>query len=81
LNGTHQILVHADEVNMLHENINTIKKNVEALLKASRGDGLKVNREVYGCGLSPTCRQNHNLLIANRASDNVAKFTYMGKSI
>jgi hypothetical protein len=32
LNGTHQILVYADNVNLLGENINIIEKNAEALL-------------------------------------------------
>jgi hypothetical protein len=32
LNGTHQFLINADDVNLLSENINIIKDNAEALL-------------------------------------------------
>jgi hypothetical protein len=32
LNGTHQLMGHADEVNSMGENTNIIKKNTEALL-------------------------------------------------
>ena len=38
LNGTHQLLFHADDVNILGGSICTIEKNPEALVVASIGD-------------------------------------------
>jgi hypothetical protein len=40
LNGTHKILVYADDVNILGGSIHTIKKNAEALVVASNEIGL-----------------------------------------
>jgi hypothetical protein len=51
LNGTHQLLVYAD-VNLLGDNTDTIKKNTEALIDASR-DGLELNTKKTKCMLLP----------------------------
>jgi hypothetical protein len=45
LNGTHQLLVYADDVNLLGGNVNTINKNTEAVIDASKEVGLEVNTE------------------------------------
>jgi hypothetical protein len=45
LNRKHQLLAYADDVHVVGENIDTIKKNKEALLDASKEVGLQVNPE------------------------------------
>jgi hypothetical protein len=45
LNGTHQLLAYADDMNLLGDNIDIINKNAETLTDASKGVGLEVNIE------------------------------------
>jgi hypothetical protein len=40
-NGTNQLLVYADDMNLLGNNIDTIKKNLETLFDASKEVGLE----------------------------------------
>jgi hypothetical protein len=44
-NGRHQLLVCADDVSLLLDNINTIKKKTDSLIDASKEVGLEVNTE------------------------------------
>jgi hypothetical protein len=45
LNGTHHFVVYADDVNILGGAIHTIKKTAQALVVASKENGLEVNAD------------------------------------
>jgi hypothetical protein len=47
LNETYQLLFYADDVNLLGDNIDTIKKNQETLIDASKVVGPEINAENY----------------------------------
>ena len=49
LNGTHQLLSYADDVNMLEGSIHTLKENTEALVAATREIGLEVSADKTKC--------------------------------
>jgi hypothetical protein len=73
--GAHQLLVYADDINVLFESINNIKKETVALLQATREISVHVNTEkttymVMSC--HQKVGQNKNLLIANKSFGNVA---------
>jgi hypothetical protein len=53
-----QLLVCADNVNLLEDNINTIKKNSEVLIDATKEGRLEVNTQKTKCMFmsSPYCR-------------------------
>jgi len=45
LNGTHQLLAYADDVNILAGSTHTVKENAEALVAATREIGLEVSAD------------------------------------
>ena len=45
LNGTHQLLAYADDVNILGGSIHMVKENAEALVVATKETGLEVNAD------------------------------------
>jgi hypothetical protein len=84
LNGTHQLLVYADDANLLADNIDTIKKNMETLIDASKEVGLEVNTEKTKYMLlsrHQNARQNHDIKIADRYFGNVVQLKYLGTTV
>jgi ribosomal protein S2 len=83
LNGTHQLLVYAD-VNLLYDNIDTIKKNPQTVIDVSKEVGREVNTEKTKYMLlsrQQNSGQNHDIKIANRCFGNVAQFRYLGTTM
>jgi hypothetical protein len=61
-----------------------MKKNMETLIDASKEVGLEVNREKTKYMLlsnHQNAGQNHDIKIAKRYFENVAKFRYLGATI
>ena len=81
LNGTHQLLVKADDVNILAGSVHTIKKHTETLVAASKETGLEVNADKtkymvisrdQNAGLS------HNTKTDTSSFESAEQFKYLG---
>jgi nitrous oxide reductase len=75
LNGTHQLLSYADDVNLLVDNIDTINKNTETFIDASKEVDLEINVEKTKYVLvsrDQNADQNWDIKIGNRSFENVS---------
>jgi hypothetical protein len=85
LNGTHQPLIYADDVNLQGDNINIIKKNNEALVDASKEVVLQVNTKSLSTytfmSHHHTTGHNHLINITNKSFENVVKFKCLGMTV
>jgi hypothetical protein len=81
LNGTHQRLVYANNVNLLGNSINTIKENIKTLLEASRDVGLEINAEKTKYMIMSrhlNLGRNQNIRIGNESFENVENSNTLG---
>jgi hypothetical protein len=84
LNGTHLLLVYADDINLLVDNVDTKNKYTETLKDASKEVGLEVNTEKPKYMLLShhhNAKKNQHIKTANRFSENVAKFKYLRMTV
>jgi len=74
LNGTHQLLVYAGDVNMLGGGVHTVKKNTETLVIASREIGLERNADKTKYMVIPrdqNAGRSHNIKNDNNSFERV----------
>jgi hypothetical protein len=80
----YELFVYDGGINLLDDSINTIKKNTEKPLEASRDVGLEINAErtkYMIMSRHQNSGQNQNIRIANELFQNVAKFKYLGTTL
>ena len=84
LNGMHQLLAYADDVNILGRSAHTVKENAEALLVATKEIGLEVNADKTKYMVMSRDRNAgrcHSVKIDNSSIERVEEFKYLGKTL
>jgi hypothetical protein len=80
LNGTHYLLVYADDVNVLGGSVHAIKKNSEVLVFAGKKISLEVNAEktkYMVMSRNQNAGQNHSIPLDNISFERVEQFKYL----
>ena len=80
LNGTHQLLAYADDVNMLRGSVHIVKENAEALVVATKETGLEVNADKTKYMVISRDRnagRGNSVKIDNSSIERVEEFKYL----
>ena len=81
LNGTHQLLGYADDVDILGGSVHTVKENAEALGVATKEIGLEVNADKTKYMIisrDQNAGRSHSMKIDNSSIEMVEEFKYLG---
>jgi len=84
LNGTHQPLAYADDVNMLGGSIHTVKENAEDLVAATREIGLEVSADkskYMVVSRDQNAGRIHSVRFDNSTFERVEVFKYLGTTL
>jgi len=84
LNGTHQLLAYADDVNILGGSIHTLKENAEALVAATREIGLEISADktkYMVMSRDQNAERNHSVRINNCTFERLEEFKYLGTTL
>ena len=84
LNGTHQLLAYADEVNILGGSIHTLKENAEALVAATKETGLEVSTDKTKYTVmsrDQNAGRIHSVRTDNSTFERVEEFKYLGTNL
>jgi hypothetical protein len=81
LNGTHQLLAYAEDVNILGGSVHTVKENAESLVVVTKEIGLEVNTDktkYMGMSRDWNAGRGHGVKIDNSSTERVEEFKYLG---
>jgi len=84
LNGTHQLLAYADDVNILGGSIHTLKKNAEALVAATREIRLEVSADktkYMVTSRDQNAGRIHSVRTDNSTFEREEEFRYLGTTL
>jgi len=84
LNGTHQLLAYVDDVNILGGSVDTVKKNTEALVAATKAIILEVNAhktKYITVSRDQNAGRIHSMKIDNCSIERVEEFKYLGTRV
>jgi len=84
LNGAHQLLAYADDVNILGGRIHTLKENAEALVAATRENGLEVSADktkYMVMSRDQNAGRNHSVRTDNSTFEREEELKYVGTTL
>jgi hypothetical protein len=81
MNGTHQVLTYAEDVNLVGDTIRTIERNADVLLNACKDIGLAVytgKTQYMEIGRNLRVIANEHIKVGSNSYEKVKIFKYLG---